>query len=146
MPCNPFDNCAEFVNEIRAIVVCSDRNSSTNYRYNNTSRNRLTKYTVDGCLITIEERCDYLLINCNQLKSFFIELKGSDLSKAIDQIDSSITRLKPTLINYSVNARIVLTRVNTVDLKSAKFLKFEKRVQSLGGNVIKRSRLLEENG
>jgi ABC-type uncharacterized transport system ATPase subunit len=48
---------------------------------------------VYGCLITEGERCDYLIVSCEDKLAFFVELKGHDLKKAIGQIDSFITKL-----------------------------------------------------
>ena len=91
MTCKPFDNCFDFESQNIKIVTFTDMKSSTTYTYENNSLNTLTKYRVDGCLINDERpKCDYLLLNCSKKKSYFIELKGSDLIKAVEQINSSI--------------------------------------------------------
>lgn len=143
--CRAFRNHFEFQHDNRRIVTFKDRGHSTEYRYLNQSSNHLAKYRVDNGLIAdTEAKCDFLLLNCEQKKSYFIELKGSDLIHAIDQIDRSIDELKSHLSDFAFYARIVVTRVNTIDLKNTKFLKLDKKVKSLKGDLKKQTRLLEE--
>lgn len=54
-----------------------------------------------------EERCDYLFLNDEAATSYYIELKGSDLPKAIRQIENTIKLLSPSLPGYAVLRRIV---------------------------------------
>jgi hypothetical protein len=142
--CKAFDSHFEFQHENRKIVPFKDNDHSTEYRYINQISNHLAKYRVDGGLISDGKKCDFLLLNCEKKQSFFIELKGSDINHAIDQIDRSIEALKNHLPNFAFFARIVVTRVNTIDLKNTKFLRLEKKVKSLKGDLMKRSGLLEE--
>jgi hypothetical protein len=143
--CKAFDSHFEFQHEQRAIVACSDSGSTTTYRYENNSTNHLSKYRVDGGLIAKDEaKCDYLLLNCDQKKSFFIELKGSDLIRAVEQIDKSIDLLQAHIPDFAVYARIVLTRTNTIDLTHLKYLKLKKKVERLKGDLKKKNRLLSE--
>ncbi|KAA6341228.1 hypothetical protein EZS27_010973 [termite gut metagenome] len=144
--CTPFNaNFDDFQHDQRSRVTCSDKGSSTKYIYDNQSSDYLSKYRVDGGLITDNgAKCDYLLLNFNKLKSFFIEIKGSDLIRAVEQIDRSIDVLKNSISNFSVFARIVLTRVNTTDLRDTKYLKLEKKVKSLNGDLQKQNREMTE--
>jgi hypothetical protein len=143
--CKPFAHSFDFQHESRAIVPFTDKGSKTKYVYDNQSNDCLSKYRVDGGLITDDSaKCDYLLLNCDKLKSFFIEIKGSDLIHAVEQIDRSIDMLKHDIADFSVFARIVLTRVNTPDLKNTKYLKLEKKVKELRGNLQKQSQIMTE--
>ena len=143
--CKAFNSDFEFQHENRNIVSFKDKGHSTEYRYKNQSSNNLAKYRVDGGLISDNDaKCDFLLLNCEQKQSYFIELKGSDISRAIEQIDRSIDKLKVDLPDFIFFARIVLSRVNTTNLKNTKLLKLEKKVKSLKGNLIKKTRLIEE--
>lgn len=140
MPCNPYENCFEFIKQKNKIVTCSDKKSSTKYIYENNSLDELSKYFVDGCLVADEgSKCDFLLLNCSKKISYFIEMKGSDLIKAVEQIDRSIDLLHKDFNKYSVHARIVLTRVNTTDLKNTKLIKLESKLKKLNGKLIKHS-------
>lgn len=110
----------------------------------NNSLDHLSLYHVDGGLIKEELKCDYLLLNCEKASAFFIEIKGSDLEHAVEQITASINFLKKSLISKSINARIVPTRVNTTQLKSIKYRKLEKLISQLKGSLLVQSRVLEE--
>ena len=144
--CKAFERNFEFQHDERNIVPFKDKGHSTEYRYINQSSDHLAKYIVDGGLITDNgAKCDYLLLNCEKKQSYFIELKGSDIIRALEQIDRSIDLLKNDLSDFSFFARIVVTRINTTNLeKNSKFLRLEKKVKSLKGNLKKQSRLLEE--
>ena len=144
--CKIFDsNYSEFQHEKRKIVPCKDK-GSPEYRYKNQSANHLAKYKVDNGLISDNDpKCDFLLLNCEQKKAFFIELKGSNIVRAIEQITRSIDFLQGNLSGFAVFARIVLIRDNTTKLNiTNKLLKLEQKVNALNGDFIKTSGLLEE--
>lgn len=56
---------------------------------------------VDGCLLTSKEKgdnkCDYLFIHCQKEEFYFVELKGTELMKAIEQLDKTVRALKKKL-------------------------------------------------
>ena len=143
--CKVFKNHCNFHHEQRPIVTCKDKGSKVKYIYKNKDSNYLSIYRVDGGLIDNGAKCDYLLLNCEKQQSYFIELKGSDLSHAIDQIDRSINILKNDLSGFAFFARIVLTRVNTTDLIDPKLIRLERKVNGLNGNLKKQTGLLEES-
>lgn len=147
MSCNPFGKCFDFINKHHKTIVCTDQKSSPKYIYENIAEDALTKYKVDGCLIDDDgSKCDFLLLNCDKEISYFIELKGSDLMKAVEQIDRSIELLHKDLAKFSIEARIVLTRVNTIDLKNPKLIKLENKLKKLNGRLIKQTRqFIEKN-
>ena len=142
--CRISDTCFEFQHEQRSTVVCKDK-GKTQYIYENQSNDFLSKYLIDGGLIANGVKCDFLLLNCDKQHAYFIELKGSDIIHAIEQIDHSIDTLKSQLAKDSkIFARIVLTRVNTNELKNPKYLRLEKKVKSLNGNLKQQTRELKE--
>jgi hypothetical protein len=131
---------ARYWHETPKIASCQEHRSR--YEYDNRQRqDYLSLYYVDGGIFPQSDtkKCDYLLINCNKREAFFIELKGSDLIQAVKQIDRTIDLLSERLYPFSINARIVLTRVNTVDLRDTRVLKFERKIQRLCGNLKKQS-------
>lgn len=145
MSCKPYVHCFEFLEKKIKIVVCSDLKSKTKYTYFNDSLDDLTKYKIDGCLINDDgSKCDYLLLNCTKEEALFIELKGSDLTKAVEQIERSIEMLHKDFKHFNVQARIVLTRVNTIDKKNVKLIKLERKLKKLNGKLIKQTRQLTE--
>ncbi len=98
--------CIEF-NENRKMYIAYENGKK--YQLNNTSGITLRKVKVDKCLPQNigEKRCDFLMDIDNLKRVFFIELKGGDLNKAVNQIYSTIIYLKTEFKNYRMDARIV---------------------------------------
>ncbi|MEK7255854.1 MAG: hypothetical protein AAB316_13980 [Bacteroidota bacterium] len=127
-----------------AIFIASEKKSK--YVLNNPLKREACKIRVDGCAIANIEvnKCDYLFLSCDTSISFFVELKGKDLSHAIDQLDRSIDHFLPVLGGFAVNARAVLSRVQTPDLRTAKYLHFRKKLHRLGGTFTHKNKLIED--
>lgn len=51
------------------------------------------KVQVDGCTITDGMKCDKLLLSADEHEERYVELKGTDVMHAIDQLESTILRL-----------------------------------------------------
>ena len=88
--------------------------SKTFYSLQNPAKKIVGKYIVDDCLLANlqnDEKCDYLFTvkNDDKVDGYFIELKGSNVSKAIGQIINSIGRLKSN-INGNLFGRIVCSK------------------------------------
>ena len=66
----------------RKIVVARDKGEKSEYRGNNNSEKLVAKYRVDGGLIKDGAKCDYLLLDKNESRAYFIES-----GKAEDIID-----------------------------------------------------------
>lgn len=63
------------------------------FRIKNDSNFTINKIEVDGCYITTGAKCDYLLevISQNTVTMvFYVELKGSDINHAIEQLEATI--------------------------------------------------------
>jgi hypothetical protein len=134
MPTNPFSQCIEFSDK-RSNATFKDKKAQPIYVFPNTSNDAISGLRVDGCLLENNIRCDYLLLNHNDNKSWavFIELKGSDLLHAVRQIDSSINQLSSQLHQYTLHGRIVLTKTNTVAFQSTEYINLRARFKKLGG-------------
>jgi hypothetical protein len=150
--CNDFfreSECQEFCDNKKTIVV-RDSGNKQEYRVTNKNGKEICKIRVDGCLIKDGERCDYLILVCENQSAFFVELKGHDLKKAISQIDSSLTKLISEIKEFKIYARIVLNRNPTPDINSSVEIKLRKRLKKHNGqdsgDLIKyKSQVLEEN-
>ncbi len=67
-------------------------------------------YKVDGGIFpsgTKPGRCDFLLLNDTKKTAYYIELKGSDIPKAIEQVDRSVALLQSSHPKYTVYRRII---------------------------------------
>lgn len=75
----------------------------------NTSLCSVRQFKIDGGVFTdgTTSRCDYLLLNDNLHTSYYIELKGLDLPKAIEQIENTISIIGPSIPEYKIFRRII---------------------------------------
>ncbi len=80
--CNSCDN--------RAVFAQTEKKRS--FRLNNISEKEINEVRVDECLIKSGKRCDWLYeVDCEGVKEvFYVELKGKDLNRALEQILETI--------------------------------------------------------
>ena len=106
-------------------IVCRDKRSKSTYRYINQFRHHVAKIRVDNGLVqnSSAQKCDWLLINWDSAHSFFVEIKGSDVKTAIEQIKATLNLLWSDINKMGINVahiRIVVTRVPVPNLVSQK--------------------------
>jgi hypothetical protein len=112
------------------------KEKKSQYRLENPNRKAVCITEIDGCYITEGIRCDYLAVNCSEFAAFFVELKGSDLLHAVDQINATINLLQVDLDGFSIFARIVATKIAVPNLRNnPKVLKLQKRLKSRNGDL-----------
>lgn len=106
----------------------------------------VTVVRVDGGAIKLStvQKCDYLFIRGTSSICSFIELKGRDLSHACAQIYSTYSQLKGALSSYQVNARIVVSRVPTPDLRSSSMARLKTVFKNKGDIIYKTRQLIED--
>ncbi|MEY4539741.1 MAG: hypothetical protein RLZZ306_1498 [Bacteroidota bacterium] len=152
--CHPFDKkCEEFCDH-RTKIVLKDKRGKSQFLVNNPNRFKVCCLLIDGCLIESqeEEKTDFLLLKCPEKGddktsiAYLVELKGSDLIKAVRQINNSLNILLPKLGEYSIiNGRIVTTRIDKIDLGHTDYKALGKRLKKLNGTLEQKSILMEEN-
>lgn len=106
----------------------------------NDQRHEIRQFKVDGGIIqgTTVSRCDYLVVNDTARRAYFIELKGSDVKKAMGQIDNTIAMVRD-LKGYAFFPRIVFR--GTINITNAEQAKWKNKH---GGRVkIKRGEIEE---
>lgn len=59
----------------------------------NPQRHPYERVDVDGCTIKEGVRCDKLLLSADEREERYVELKGTDVMHAIDQLEETIKRL-----------------------------------------------------
>ncbi len=119
--------------------------SKTNYLLQNPGYKNVSKYIIDDCVlaeITDGEKCDYLFLvdNSENTDGYFVELKGGDVAKAINQLINSINNLKEN-ISGAMFGRIVPSKFRKAPntFSNNGYIKLRKM---LSGNIdIKNSRL-----
>lgn len=90
------------------------------------------------------QKCDCLIVNYKENILYLIELKGKDLYGAITQISQTKDCLNNHPIGFSVNARIVLTKVPVHDLRSSEYISLERRLKRMKDNIRQQTNQLKE--
>lgn len=142
--------CEDFSDNRVRIVLC-DKRGKSEYRADNIKEKRVTALRIDGCLIIDGEKCDYLLLVCNDMAcnnsdAYFIELKGSDLMKAISQIDRSFDLLKDKLKGFErISARVTLTKYDVPKLRNNPiFIRLSNKLKQHNGDLKYGSSFIEK--
>jgi len=83
----------------------------------NRERKVVKVVTIDNCVVTEGIRCDYLVIN-EKDNEFFVELKGTDIRHACDQLTASIKQLSTNPKQKPKHSFVVCSRfspaINTI--------------------------------
>lgn len=129
--------------EIRQkIIVSRDEGSSCRHRAHNKDTNLVRHYRIDGVVIINKgvKKCDYLLLNDEKKTAYLIELKGKDVLRAIEQLESTEQILADDLRGHQIYYRIVY-HSNTHAIRTLDYTKFCKRK---GGRVKAETGVIEE--
>ncbi len=121
------------------------RGKNTKFTLLNGNKKVVDKYIVDDCLLklrTQDEKCDYLFNIRTEKIAYFIECKGSDILKAVDQINSTIDILKENFFGYILKGRIISTRVYSPDLRTVSYRKLREK---LNGHLVTKNISLEDS-
>lgn len=125
-----------------ALKVVSSENGNKHI-LNNPSRRMVYQYRVDGDILSSSdgERCDFIVEVETQPKAtvFVIELKGSDLEKAIRQIEVTINQFNLTK-DYIVQPRIVIHKARTQQIRGVVY----RRLKTKFPQTIIKELVLEE--
>ena len=82
---------------------------------------------VDGCTINDGVRCDKLLLSADEREERYVELKGTDVMHAIDQLEETIKRLGEYTDNrhaYVISTNVA-PAINTKRQAKIKYFKDE---------------------
>ena len=123
-------------------IVSRDKKNPQYHKGNNTSREEVTHYQIDGVVIKTGNKCDYLLINETKKVAYLIELKGSDLVKATQQLEATEKLLKRELSNYKLQYRIVANKCKTQEIHSSAYRKYQMQWKK---NLLQKTGFIEEN-
>ena len=125
----PIDSYASLCERNAKIIVSRDV-GDREHRGNNPRQCYVTHYRIDGVIITDGLRCDFILMNEDDKRAYLIELKGSKLSDAAQQLEATEVSLKKHLMGYALRYRIVASRSKTQQIESADFKKYRERWKS----------------
>jgi hypothetical protein len=126
--------CCEYCDHRREIKVEQKRVCC--YK-NNLSQQLFCVIEVDGCLISTAEskKCDYMLLNCEDIIIYLIELKGKDVNRALSQLESTIDVLKNEryfIEAKTVNAYAILAHKPKPAIYTKAQLKLAKKLKRMG--------------
>lgn len=107
----------------------------------NPQRLEYKKVQVDGCAINDKSmRCDKLLVSADEHEERYVELKGTDVIHAIDQLEATIVRLG----EFGDNRHSYVISTNVAPLYTTKIqqkaLYFKRKYQS---DLVVREKQLE---
>lgn len=138
MPLKGFESlCAQNA----AQIISRDKGNPQYHKGNNSGKAYVTHYKIDGIVIKSGSRCDYLLINEETRTAYLIELKGSDLVKAAEQLEATEAALMQELSGYTLQYRIVANKCKTQDIRSSAYRKYQLRWK---GQLIQKTGFIEE--
>lgn len=120
----PLKGFKSLCNERAAYIVSKDKKNPQYHKGNNVDKSYVTHYQIDGVVIQSGSRCDFLLINEDKLTAYLIELKGSDLAKAAEQLEATEKELKNELVNYNLQYRIIANKCKTHEIESSSYKKY----------------------
>lgn len=100
--------CEEYKSDTK-IVLQENKSKIT---FLNPNKDTILIIKVDGCVIKDTEtlRCDYTVVPCDQIE-IYVELKGSDIIHAVNQIESTISLLSDNPQTIKKFCFVVSTRV-----------------------------------
>lgn len=141
MPLKGYESLCE---ERQRIIVSRDRGQTREHRARNVDECRVSQYRIDGNVIrSASARCDYLLMNDDKADAYLIELKGSDIEHALEQLDKTARNLQKELAGYTVKYRLVHSRARTQAINGTKFKKFRKEHASPGEFLFREGKIEE---
>ncbi len=125
--------------------VFTAKGKKTEFILNNKSKTIIDRFIVDDCLLlenNRNEKCDYLFRLKDEKVAYLIECKGTDILKAVSQLNSTLNILKEGLNGYLVKAKIISTRVYSPDMRDREYLNLKRK---LNGYLETKNSLLVEN-
>ena len=113
--------------------IIVSREEKKEHRAINQKKNNVSQYKIDGEVIQNNSmKCDYLVLNENKKEAYLIELKGSDISHAIDQLEATEKDLREELKSYYVKYRIICSKAKTQATHGIKHKKFKEKHKRKG--------------
>ena len=140
----PLKGYSSLCEERQSIIVSRDTGARREHRAFNNDACRVTQYKIDGDIVCDTSiRCDFLTMNDDRRDAYLIELKGSDIEHAIDQLEETARRFQNELRGYCIRYRLVCSRVKTQATRSIKYKKFCKKHNSANEFICQENKIEE---
>lgn len=141
----PLTGYPSLCKERQRVIVSRDNGTKREHRAINAQSCSVSQYKIDGGVICdASPRCNFLVMNDDKQEAYLIELKGSDIEHALEQLEATADRLREELRTYRLRYRIVCSRARTQALKSNKFKKFQQKHKGTGEFICQENKI-EEN-
>lgn len=140
----PLKGYSSLCEERQSIIVSRDTGARREHRAFNNDACRVTQYKIDGDIVCDTSiRCDFLTMNDDRRDAYLIELKGSDIEHAIDQLEETARRFQNELRGYCIRYRLVCSRVKTQAIRSIKYKNFCKKHSSANEFICQENKIEE---
>lgn len=139
MICQKIDDCIKEINFSKKTL--SDKiGGNSKYLIDNRSKSNYSIIDFENCVYENKQndtRCDYGLKTDDTI--FYIELKGSDVKKGIEQLLSTINESEKCFNQLNKKARLIITRFSKPNIvkKSKEYKDLVKKIGSIEHLVIK---------
>lgn len=131
----------------RKIVALTEKGENRVYRLINDLNHELVVMKVDGGIFndSSNQKCDYAIYTQERIL-ILIEIKGSDYSHAIDQLDTTINEmiLSRQLNLNKLHTRVVLSKARIPNILLTKERILKRKLIKYNGSHEKSTRLFEE--
>lgn len=138
----PLKGFSSLCNKNASYIISKDKKNSQYHKAKNVGKAEVTHYQIDGVVIKSGSRCDYVLMNETKRVAYLIELKGSDLVKAAEQLEATENSLKKELSDYEIRYRIVANKCKTQEIHSSAYRKYQMKWK---GKLEQKTGFMEEN-
>ncbi|MBK1990191.1 hypothetical protein A0J48_022140 [Sphaerospermopsis aphanizomenoides BCCUSP55] len=101
------EQCSEKICHKNILI---EEKKSSKINFSNENLIEITKIQVDGCLDIQGVKCDWLLIINEPYVEIYIELKGSDVEHAFEQVENTIKIISKNYKKVTKYCYIVTTR------------------------------------
>lgn len=140
--------------DCRSKIICEE--NKIKYIAHNPNVKCVYKIKVDGGLIKEKVRCDWavaVVSNEDSLEEIFlVELKGSDIDHAFEQITGTMSILSTKYSAKKWFARVVCSKVSSPQLNGINYKKLDKKLKELNKSagelqresIIVKTKVLEE--
>lgn len=125
----------------RQKIIVSEENGRSHRALNQKHSYFVRQYRLDGDIVKHEKCCDFLVLNDSQKRAFFIELKGTSIKDAAQQLESAVIRFKNEIPSYKILLRIVGKNMRTHQLENTEIRKLKDKY---GGRLEYKSGRMEE--
>jgi hypothetical protein len=116
------DKCVKMTTD--SLIKFEEKNKTI--IFDNKDRKNFLMVKVDGCQITEGDKCDDLLINNITGDEYFIELKGTKVGHAFEQLDCTVNQLSDKS-NKEKSIKLYIVSANVAPQLGPKKQKYMKR-------------------